>query len=142
MRKGGFSVTPKQSEEKELPLPLQAIALAKLPPEYISPPLIRSIEQWSAVTPLPIIIKALSQVSGCDNAPAEFRQAILIYLERGTPLKIEQPRVSKQVVESSPSTKKAIPPAVIKALLAQQRLINMSDAEYQDELVRRIRRKQ
>ncbi|HHT27668.1 MAG TPA: hypothetical protein GXZ82_10520 [Firmicutes bacterium] len=132
---------PKHPDEKELPLPLQAIALAQLPPEYISPPLIRSIEQWSAVTPLPIIVQALGQVSDCDDAPTQFRQALLNNLERGTLSKQEQPRVGKQAVPSAAATKKGIPPTVIQALLAQQRLINMDDAEYQAELVRRLKQK-
>jgi hypothetical protein len=134
-------VTPKQLDETQLPLPLQAIALAQLSPECVSPSLIRSIEQWSTVTPLTIIVHALKQVNDGDNAPAQFRQAMLNSLATNTQLKREPPRVTKQTFRPATGIK-GISPTVMKALLAQQRLIAMSDAEYQNEIARRIRRKQ
>lgn len=108
--------------------------MAGLGMEAMTPAMCRTLMQWLEVLPTSVVVDALRQVRDSSHPLTAFREAAAEALKQ-------------QQVRQSPRRTSPIPEEIWpgnlsegdhKALRSQSRLESLTDAEYQDELVRRL----
>lgn len=114
---------------------------AGIEPGTLAPPLERAIAQWLEVLPLAAIVHALRLAKGSQEPLHTFRQAALTALQKGQ-AKGSQGTVAGALHQAAAGTARPmardIPEKDRQALLRQDRLESMSDAEYQEVLLERL----
>jgi hypothetical protein len=110
--------------------------MAGLATETMTPALCRTLMQWLEVLPTSVVVDALRQAHGSPHVLTAFREAAAEALRQ------QQVRQPPCRTSSTPTQKQPIgdlSEADRRALRAQFRLESLTEAEYQQELVRRLR---
>jgi len=109
---------------------------AGLAPEKVTPVLCRTLMQWLEVLPQPVVTDALRRSLDSPHLLTVFREKAAEALRRP---QVQEPAGNTPVVRDEQALYESLSESDRQALRRQSLLECLTDAEYQEELIRRFR---